>query len=475
MQFVLKFAMAALVSFAAVSCCGQVAVDGAYGGDEAAYGDARSVQNTNTGYGNSTNGDPKAAKSGSEIDQVFASVRHDRLYVLVAGNLEDNFNKLNVFIDSVPGGVNQIAGANLPAQVDPYCCAGSGALQRFSGFRFDAGFEADHFLTFSNGNHTFGSPPITRWTLSAYYADLTQGAAGNKSEIGFQRNASGVEPGLALGEPIDQLNNNCMGPADTNCMPPEHEFAEPIDLVNDPTNTRNHRNFLNDVGLLMAINNSNTQGVNSGTGPATGNPASVLTGLEFSLPLAVLGNPTADIKIAAFIGNGGHSHVSNQFAGVGPLSANLGTPASINLAAIPGNQFITVTPPSADFDHDGDVDGHDFLAWQRGAGDADANGVVDGTDFTIWKQQFAAADSLPTTPTVPEPTSFTLLLPIVAILAHLAHRRPPAPARPPASLPRQRASRVSGGRQVARSPRVLLLCTRLVVPATQPVTQSISS
>jgi hypothetical protein len=73
----------------ALPCWGQIAVDGTYVGDEAAYGAARSVQNTNTGYGNSTNGDPKAAKLGSEIDQVFASVRAGRLYVLVTGNLED--------------------------------------------------------------------------------------------------------------------------------------------------------------------------------------------------------------------------------------------------------------------------------------------------------------------------------------------------------------------------------------------------
>jgi hypothetical protein len=416
----MRFSIATLSFFLALPCWGQISVDGTYVGDEADYGAARSVQNTNTGYGNSTNGDLKAAKSGSEIDQVFAAVQDDRLYVLITGNLEDNFNKLSVFIDSVPGGMNQIVGSNLPAQVDPYCCSGSGALQRFNGLRFDAGFEADHFLTFSNGNHTFGSPPITRWTLTAYYADLTQGPSGKKSEIGFQRNASGVEPGLGLGEPIDQLNNNCMGPSDTNCMPPEHEFAEPIDTVNDPANSRNHRDFLNDVGLLMAINNSNMQGVNSGTGAATGNPGSVVTGIEFALPLSVLGNPPADIKIAAFIGNGNHGNVSNQFAGVGALSGNLGSPGSINLANIAGNQFVSVTTPSADVDDDGDVDGQDFLAWQRGDGDADGNGVVDGADLAIWKQQFALGESLAVNLAVPEPTACALLL---AFFAAIGSRR----------------------------------------------------
>jgi hypothetical protein len=400
-----------LLSTAWRPCAGQIAVDGTLAGDEARYGAARSVQNTNTGYGNAVNGDARYANGGSEIDQVFAAVADGRLYVLATGNLESNFNKLSFFIDSVPGGVNQIVGGALPAQVDPYCCSGSGALQQFNGLRFDAGFGADRFLTFSNGNHTFGSG-INIWTLSAYYADLTQGAAGMKSEIGFQRFASGVEPGFPLGEPIDQMNNGCSGPEDRNCMPMEHEFAEPIDTVNDPTNSRGHRDFLNAVDLLMAINNSNTAGVNSGSGAATGSPGSVLTGVEFSIPLAVLGNPTGDVKITAFIGNGSHSHVSNQFAGVGVQRANLGTPSSVNLASIAGNQYISVAVPSADFDGDGLVDGADLLAWQRGlgtsgatrmAGDADGDGDVDGNDLVIWRQQHGQGSAIAAGANVPEP------------------------------------------------------------------------
>lgn len=291
-----------------------------------------------------------------------------------------------------------------------------GALQRLSGLRFDAAFAADHVLIFSNGNHTFGAPPITSWTLTAYYADLTQGAGGDKSELGFQRNAHGVEPGLGIGEPIDQLNNNCAGPEETNCVPREHEFAEPIDTVNDPTNTRGHRNLLNDVGLLMAINNSNTAGVNAGSGAATGNPGNVLTGIEFSLPLAMLGDLTAEIKIAAFIGNGNHGHVSNQFAGAGVLSGNLGNPAAVNLATIAGNQFVSAPVPSADFDDDGDVDGADLLAWQRGQGDADGNGVVDGVDLAVWRSQFGAATAVSAGQAAPEPTAGHLLIALAASL-----------------------------------------------------------
>jgi hypothetical protein len=71
------------------------------------YGAALSTQNTNTQFGNATNGDAVNGGGGSEINQVFGRVSGGRLYVTIAGNLETNFNKMEVFIDSVAGGVNR--------------------------------------------------------------------------------------------------------------------------------------------------------------------------------------------------------------------------------------------------------------------------------------------------------------------------------------------------------------------------------
>jgi len=397
-------------------------VDGSVAGDEAFYGAARSVQNTNSQFGDATNGDLRYANGGSEIDQVFAAIVGQRLFVLVAGNLETNFNKLEIFIDSEPGGMNQLDGSNLPAQVDPFCCPGAspttGALQQMSGLRFDPGFDADHYFTFSNGNHTFGNPgnPTTTYTLSAFYADLTSGSAGQKSELGFQYNALGIEPGLAPGEPIDQFNNGCSGPGDTSCNPLEHEFAEPVDTVGDPTNTRNHRDLANDIGFRMAVNNSNTQGVVFGTGLTGGNPQNVLTGIEFSIPLSELGNSEGPIKITAFINSGPHTFVSNQFAGVGILQGNLGSNlGAIDLGNIPGEQFLTVTL-AADFDRDEDVDGNDFLTWENSfgfdaAGDTNGNGKTDGADFLTWQRQFEAPSGfLAVVNQIPEPSCLVLAI-----------------------------------------------------------------
>jgi len=85
---------------------------------------------------------------------------------------------------------------------------------------------------------------------------------------------------------------------------------------------------------------------------------------------------------------------------------------------------------TADFDHDGDVDGNDFLILQSGLGltmqvdntngDANGDGVVDGADFPIWESLFGstfAEQSPVVAATVPEPaTAVLLLLGIVAIL-----------------------------------------------------------
>jgi hypothetical protein len=163
------------------------------------YGAALSVQDTNTQYGDAITGDPVNGGGGSEIDQVFATVANGRLYVTIAGNLEWNFNKMNVFIDSKAGGVNSLNGANLPTMVDGYCCTigggtnlpnpADGALQRLNGLTFDAGFEADYFLAFTNGPETVNpSMPDSRqfWAASAHYADLSSGTAGAVVPAGSQ-------------------------------------------------------------------------------------------------------------------------------------------------------------------------------------------------------------------------------------------------------------------------------------------------
>jgi hypothetical protein len=412
-------------------------MDGSASGSDG-YGTALSVQNTQTQFGDNNGGDLVAtANGGSEIDQVFGVVANGRLYVTITGNLEKNFNKLEVFIDSVSGGVNEVIGSQLPAAVDAFCCGGlgttDGALQRQDGLIFDANFNADRFLTFSHGGENVGGRGF--WAISAHYADLTQGTSGSVVRAGMQLAPLGMPnvlrgplgpdfnsdfdvdgqdfltwqrgfgtgttkpegdadgsgtvdgldlaqwqdrygtdrnltdfpfnpfiggpsttsligpalPGLSPGQLIDQ--NYAMGAGGCSadgsdggagCVAPELEFVLPVDS-DDPTNTKNHRDFNNTIGLEMAFNNSNVAGVEGGSGAiVTGDPQNVITGLEFSIPLSALGNPTGDIKLLAYVNGTGHDFSSNQYSGTGILQGNFGSLFPDLEAEAAGEQFVTI-------------------------------------------------------------------------------------------------------------------------------------
>ena len=174
------------------------------------------VQNTNTQFGNATNGDIVDGGGGSELDQIFAKIENGRLYMVLAGNLQNNFNKMQVFFDTDPNaGVNQIISnpdnpgfsttgindpnSNVPYGLDQFCCGGfpppdggnannQGALQKFDFFTFDPGFTADYTVNFSHGGENVGgsgSTNIQFYAMNAHYADLTQGVDGEVVSAGI--------------------------------------------------------------------------------------------------------------------------------------------------------------------------------------------------------------------------------------------------------------------------------------------------
>jgi hypothetical protein len=205
-------AAAALITLAGMARA--MAVPVIDGTADAEYGAALSTQNTNTQFGNGINGDPINAGGGSELDQVFAKISDGRLYVVIAGNLETNFNKMEVFIDSeAAAGVNSIDGSSLPGGVDPFCCGGFpppnggntnniGALQRMNTIVFDAGFTADHYLTFTHGFENALDPGLNFYAASAHYANLTDGAAGEAGALGIQLAQRGL-PNVLRGTTAD--------------------------------------------------------------------------------------------------------------------------------------------------------------------------------------------------------------------------------------------------------------------------------
>jgi hypothetical protein len=434
----------------------QIVVDGTV---DAAYGPALSIQNTNTGFGDTADldGDDRTS-GGSEIDGVYGTVSGGFLNLFIAGNMESNFNKLEIFIDSESGvGMNVLDGLLLPEAVDAFCCGGfgttDGALQRMSGMTFDAGFAADYYMTIANGTEsTGGALGVSGWIATAHFAELNNGTIGANVRVGGvldpygdELDASLVSRGLPLGTVIDQ-NNNLFGGVGDIAL---HEFFEPLDLLGDPTNDLNHRDMENTLGILMGVNNGNeytddgeliptvlTGGVigNGDTeiaGPAfEALAAGVTTGFEVAIPLAAIGNPTGDILVTAFVNGSGHDYASNQFSGTGILAGNpggdnaggfTGTLSGVDLTAFAGDQFVTITQGLLD----GDLNADGFVGiadlnivlgvWNTNvtpgdllAGDPSGDGFVGIADLNVVLGNWNAGTP-PAASVVPEPTTLALL------------------------------------------------------------------
>jgi RHS repeat-associated protein len=216
---------------------------------------------------------------------------------MLTGNLESNFNKLEIFIDSIPGGQNRLRGNN--PSVDFNGLNRMGDDGSGNGLTFEAVFTADYWIGVTGGD----SP----YQIYANYAELL---------------TSGGGQGYFLGQTGAASNGTLSGGT-------------------------------NPFGIRATINNSNTAGVTAGSGASSG--AGVASGIELAIPLAAIGNPTGTISICAFVNGASHDFVSNQvLAGIGG-GANLGEPRSVNFGSITGTQSFTVSngSPVSNFYYDG--------------------------------------------------------------------------------------------------------------------------
>ena len=248
-----------------------------------AYGGALSVQQVQTGFG-----DP-----GSELDAAYSILLDNKLYLMLTGNLEPNFNKLEIFIDSESGGQNKII-SNLNSNNDNWA-------EKFDGFTFDKGFTADYLLIVRHG---FGSTQLD--------LDFTKlGAGGSGGMVGR----------------FDPINSGKNGPFEAS------------------------------NGLVIGFNNTNSGGIGSDQGQRANQEEarSVRTGTELSIPLELIGSPKSEIRMCVMINGQGHDYLSNQFLGAMPeWTGNLGTDGlggyvdnsslgDIDLNDFEGDQFFVIT------------------------------------------------------------------------------------------------------------------------------------
>ena len=293
-----------IAGLAATPVLAQPTVDGTLDGS---YGSALSVQSVQTQFGDAS--DPAGLGGGGELNAGYATISGDRLYVLLTGNIEPNFNKLSVFLDSQPGGENVLDGSLAYDFGD--------VSQNFGGLTFDSGFEADY--------HLFG-----RWGGGAFELDIVDRAG---SSAGAELGNSGAAT-VGTGTGIQSGSILAGGTATTGA---------------------DAGGFLTE-DVLFGFNNTNTAGVVGGTGAADAtNAAAVTTGLEFSIALADIGNPAVgdEIRIHAAYGNGDNNFHSNQTLGGLPAdTGNLGGDGSGNFTGnlsgidfnnFAGDQFFSIT------------------------------------------------------------------------------------------------------------------------------------
>ena len=359
--------------FAALVMCANLNAQFVVDGELDAKGYTRvATQMVQTQFGNAV----APGYFGSELDAMYVGQEGSRLFFLLTGNLEGNFNKLEIFFDSVAGGENSLSsvpqydfligeGPNWQSQLL------GGLVSGGPGLTFDTGFDADYHMFFRRG---FAGDDGD--VFDCDFADR-QGGVNAMIPVNGVRTALDFNTQTAAGTMnVGDLGMNSSGDA----------IANPIDI---------------------AINNTNELGVMGGTMAADMAAAeAVTTGIEFSIDVADLGldpGMSANIKVVAMVNGGSHDFLSNQMLPALPAdTANLGGDGAstftgdvgqVDLNDFAGDQCATVSYSAGgiligDVNCDGAVDLLDvapFVAILEAGGfdpkaDIDQNGVVDLLD-----------------------------------------------------------------------------------------------
>lgn len=257
------------------------AVDGT---KDAAYGAALAVQTVETGFGDAN------PNNGSEMDAGYATCEADKLYLMLTGNIEANFNKLEIFIDSKAGGQSV------------FDSSGNDGAGTMDGLVFDAGFTADYHIIVRRGNDS-GNDKF----------DIDFANLGAQTASGYFDVLGGLTGSGTTGTGVN---------------------ASPIDVGYDNSNV------------------AGVSGGSAAANQAAA--AAVTTGLELGIALSDLGYDGGLIKVMVGQNNQGHNYWSNQFLGGLPApQGNLGGDeaggftgeGAIDMTHFGGDQFFVACTP----------------------------------------------------------------------------------------------------------------------------------
>ncbi|MGC2047549.1 MAG: PEP-CTERM sorting domain-containing protein [Gallionella sp.] len=248
---------------------------------DAQYGSALAVQTVETGFGDNF----------SELDAAYGLIDSGKLYLMLTGNIEANFNKLEIFVDSKAGGQST------------FTSAGNDNANRMNGLVFDAGFAADYHLIVRRGTD----------------------AGNDKFDIDF------ADLGAATFSSYSDIFGGLTGSATTGTG----VNAVGIDVGYDNGNV---------AGVLGGTGAANQAAA-----------AAVTTGLELGIALGDLDWVSDPIRVMVGQNGSGHDYWSNQFlAGLLAPQGNLGGDelggftgeGAIDMTHFAGDQFVTVGPES---------------------------------------------------------------------------------------------------------------------------------
>ena len=257
-----------------------------------AYGAPLVVQTTQTTL-DAPPGATVNMADGDELDAGYATIADGVLHLFLTGNMArwiqleggiPHALPIDLFLDTRPGGQNQLLANN------PVVVLYDADLTRLTGLRFDPGFEADWWFC-------VGANLLPEMSLAGDEAELPTGGGGAGATLGTGTFGG---PGTLAGG-----SNPC--------------------------------------GVEVTVDDRNAAGVSHGCGASSG--AGVTTGIEWSIPLAAIGNPAGCIRICAFVSSLDHSQLFNQVLGpLPPGTCDLGAAAGVDFGAIAGEQFFTVCP-----------------------------------------------------------------------------------------------------------------------------------
>ncbi len=220
-----------------------------------------------------------------ELDIAYAYIRSGVLYLTLAGNLDSNGDRLNIFIDCAAGGQNRLRGDNWDGVLGiagPLARLGNSGLG--DGLKFESDFAADYY-------------------------------------IGVNRSGGLKVDFCALPDTPNNISS----------------FVGQSDLL-----TGTLTGGTNPYGIRANYDGSNASGVTAGTLTAYGLGGIVRSGVELAIPMDALGGIGTPVKICAFIGNPSNSQLYNQFLpGVGYTEAlnvgSYGDPRAVDLSGTGSN------------------------------------------------------------------------------------------------------------------------------------------